>query len=1133
MSGRRANPVPRYAELSCQSAFSFLRGASDPEALVSRAAELGYAALALTDRDGLYGSPRLHAAAKAAELPAIHGVTLTLERPTAPRDGLPHTADERVVLLAEDRAGWRSLCRLVTAARHRSRTEPTTPLTALADETQGLVALAGPHLPDATLEALVEIFGPHALELTVHDRLLQRDRRGRDVQRRRAERLDLPLVATGGARFALREDKPLHDVLTCVRHGTTLARAGTLLLPNAEFHLQRVETILGRFRDCPEVVARTLAVAERCTWSLDALAYCFPKPEAPRGTTLDEHLRALVEEGVATRYREVTPAVRAQVDKELATIARMDLAGYFLVVHDIVRFCTTHRILCQGRGSAANSVVCYALGITSVDPVGMELLFERFLSEERGEMPDIDIDIAHHDREEVIQWVYEHWGRDRAALAAEVISYRARSAIRDAGKALGFSVAQVDALAKGVERRHDTHGGDVPEAWRRAGGDDPRLPLLISVVERMQGLPRHLSIHVGGMIITGPPLADIAPIEPAAMAKRTVVPWDKDDLESLGMIKIDLLGLGMLTAIDRAIELVNHHRTPPDPREQLVDDRAIGALPGADEPLALHTVPSDDEATWDMLCAADTVGVFQVESRAQMNCLPRLRPRRFYDLVVEVALIRPGPIQGDMVHPYLRRRSGREPVVYPHPSLEPVLARTLGVPLFQEQGMRIAVIAAGFTAGEADELRRAMGHKRSRARMAELHERLVDGMRRKGITGEAAATITRQLESFADFGFPESHSASFARLVWVSSWLKRHHPEAFLCALLNAQPMGFYAPAVLVSDAQRHGVIVLPVDVLHSDWDCTLQWVEQGDVEQARARDVVIDGVDDPDHELPDCHVEPRRRDGKGPRLAVRLGLSTVRGVGASKEEGVRAGLASVAERGPFTSVDDFARRTGLGRVEMEHLARLGALRGFADRRRQALWDVAKMARDVPGPLAEPLRDEAPIDLPALTVEERIAENYAMGGVSVTRHPMARLREKLAAAGVLTAAELAVMASTPSRAPVRPSGGAGGEAGDVVPTRGEALNGREVWVAGMAICRQRPQTASGLTFVTLEDETGFANLMVTPQVAERQRDGLGAALMLAVGRAEAGDGVVTIRVSRLVPLDPRRGIEGMASHDYH
>ncbi len=1128
MSRTHRKPPQGYAELSCQSAFSFLRGASDPETLAARAAELGYAALALTDRDGLYGSPRFHAAAKAVELSSIHGVTLTLTRSGTRCDGAPRTADDRIVLLAENQIGWRALCRLVTAARHRSRTEPTTPVDELIAEARGVVALAGPHLPSSTLATLVEALGVDNLELSVHDRLLQRDRQGRATQRARAQRFGLPLVATGGARFARREDKPLHDVLTCVRHKTTLDRAATLLLPNAEFCLQRIETIYGRFRECPELVARTLAIAERCTWSLDSLAYCFPDFETPDGSTPHAHLRELVELGICMRYREVTPAVTAQVEKELVTIGRMELAGYFLVVHDIVRFCEEHQILCQGRGSAANSVVCYALGITSVDPVGMDLLFERFLSEERGEMPDIDIDIAHRDREEVIQYVYQRYGRDRAALAAEVISYRARSAIRDAGKALGFSVAEADALAKGVERRHDTHSGELPAEW--AERKDSRLPLLFSIVAAMAGLPRHLSIHVGGMIITGPPLADIAPIEPAAMEKRTVVPWDKDDLAALGIIKIDLLGLGMLTAIDRAMALINHHRTPPDPREQLLDDRVLG---GADELLALHTVPSDDTATWDMLCRADTVGVFQVESRAQMNCLPRLRPRCFYDLVVEVALIRPGPIQGDMVHPYLRRRAGREPVTYPHPLLESTLRRTLGIPLFQEQGMKIAVAAAGFSAGEADELRRAMGHKRSRERMAQLSERLMDGMRRNGIEQAAAERICQQLESFADFGFPESHSASFARLVWVSAWLKQRHPEAFLCALLNAQPMGFYAPAVLVSDAQRHGIVVLAVDVLQSDWDCTLQWVERGAAGDAlaSAADVAIEGVDDPDDELPDCHVEPTRAHTGGPVLAVRLGLSTVRGFGASKENGVRVGLASVATLGPFVDAADFARRTGLGRQELEHLARLGALRGFAARRRQALWDVAQMARDVPGPLAEPLSEEAPIELPALTVEERVAENYAMSGVSVTRHPMKPLRERLTELGVITAAELARLAAVPSHA-VAAHTSRSASSPDV-PTRGAPIDGREVWVAGMVICRQRPQTASGLTFVTLEDETGFANLMVTPQVAERQREGLRSALMLVVGRAEAADGVVSIRASRLVPLDLRRGIDGMSSHDYH
>jgi len=1089
-----------YAELACQSAFSFLRGASEPETLVECAAGLGYRALALSDRDGLYGAPRFQLAARRAGLHAVHGTTLTLERaPAGAYDGRPEGADERVRLLAEDGRGWRSLCRLVSAARTRDRSAPVTPLAELlavcaGEGHGGLLVLAGPHLPEHAVAALAEAAGRERLLLTVSDRLLRRDRRGQETQRARAARFGLPLVVTGGVRFARREDKPLHDVLTCVRHKTTLARAATLLLPNAEFCLRPVERIARLFRHLPDALARTVEVAERCRWDLEALAYRFPPFAVGPGETMFSRLHELVQAGARRRYRPMTPAVVAQLAKELTLIERLDMAGYFLVVHDIVAFCEQQGILCQGRGSAANSAVCYALGITSVDPVGMGLLFERFLSEERGELPDIDLDIAHQDRERVLQYVYTRYGRDHAALAAEVVTWRARSAVRDAGKALGFTLREVDALAKDIDRRFDNDRDSLPPAWAAHAGDR-RLKHLLDLVPRMTGLPRHLSIHVGGMIITGEPLTDAMPVEPAAMPGRTVVPWDKDDLSQLGILKIDLLGLGMLTVLDRCLRSLQ-------------------------QPLALHEVPSDDAQVWDMLCAADTVGVFQVESRAQMNCLPRLRPRCFYDLVIEVALIRPGPIQGDMVHPFLRRRAGREPVSYPHPLLEPILARTLGVPLFQEQGMKIAVAAAGFSAGEADELRRAMGHKRSHARMAALSQRLVAGMVAHGIDAPAAERILQQLSAFADYGFPESHAASFARLVWVSAWLKRHHPAEFLCALLNAQPMGFYPPAVLVSDSQRHGVPVLPVDVLQSSWESRLQRVEGAEATGAKA------GVQRRSPGEP-----PTRTARRAARLGVRLGLKTVRGFGSAHEAGVQAALASVWERGPFTDPEDFGRRAGLGQRLMEHLARLGAFAGFDLRRREALWRLAQLARQVPGPLAEPLPPEAPFALPEPTEVEALAEDYHLGGISVSRHPIALLRRRLDALGVLRARDLAAGgrhghdgSGRSTTEPARPR--AGSQRSPATAPRGE------VAVAGMVICRQRPPTAGGLTFVTIEDETGFANLIITPQLGERDRDGLRASLVLAHGRLERADGVVNLRATRLQALDGRRQVDGVRSHDY-
>jgi error-prone DNA polymerase len=1148
---RMTSSMGCYAELQCQSAFSFLRGASEPETLVERAVELGYGALALTDRDGLYGNPRFHAACKTAGLHAVHGTTLTLRRRARRAldcDGSPATADDRVVLLAQDDAGWSALCRLVSVARGRSRTEPFTPTEALGAEARGLLALAGPHLPEETVALLREAFGRERLFLSIHDRLLHRDRRGQQLQQARAARYRLEAVVTGGVRFARRQDKPVHDVLACVRHGLSLDEAATRLLPNAEFCLRPPAELERLFRHAPGALRRGAELAERCTFSMDRLAYRFPPFPVPDGQTPFARLEVLVADGTPRRYRPVGEAQRCQLQREMDLIRKLDLAGYFLLVHDIVHFCEERDILCQGRGSAANSAVCYVLGITSVDPVGMGLLFERFLSENRGEMPDIDIDIEHARREEVIQYVYGRYGRDRAALCGEVISYRARSAVRDAGKALGLSVAEVEQLAGHLDRRWDGDSGALPPEWARR--NDPRLAHLLRVAAALCGLPRHIATHVGGMVITGPPLTDVMPVEPAAMENRTIVPWDKDDLAALGILKIDLLGLGMLTALAHTFRLAERFPTGP---------------PGvpAGEPLRLHTVPADDAPTWDMLQAADTVGVFQVESRAQMNCLPRLRPATFYDLVVEVALIRPGPIQGDMVHPYLRRRAGREAVEYAHPSLEPILRRTLGVPLFQEQGMRIAMEVAGLSGSDADELRRAMGHKRSHARMEALSQRLIDGLRRHGLSPPAAAQVCAALKSFADFGFPESHSASFARLAWASSWLKRHYPAHFLCALLNSQPMGFYPPAVLVSDAQRHGVLVLQVDVLQSEWECALQWVEagapaereklarpgvaaaeprgdpapaigagagssgapdgsHGGVEESRS--LASAGVAPEEQSAPDARryvplggdlasvaaapapVEGRWNPPRAPRLGVRLGLRLVRGIGAAHEAGVRAGLASVAERGPFVSPEDFARRTGLPAHVLEHLARLGALSGFEARRRHALWLVARMARRAPGPLAEPLPPEGDVTLPPLSEEEAVREGYRMAGVSVERHPLELLRPRLHAAGVLPAAELL--------------------------QRGASGRGREAWVAGLAVCRQRPTTAGGLTFVSLEDETGFANLIVTPDVAARDREGLLAMIMLGIGRVEFADGVVNVKAMRLISLDDGRPIEGVPRHDY-
>jgi error-prone DNA polymerase len=803
---------------------------------------------------------------------------------------------------------------------------------------------------------------------------------------------------------------------------------------NGERHLRPPGELARRYAGHPEALERARELAARCRFSLDELRYRFPAFPVPGGETPFSYLHDLVHRGARERYRPVTARVAAQLAHELGMIERLGLAGYFLIVWEIVHFCREHGILCQGRGSAANSAVCYALGITAVDPVGMDLLFERFLSEERAETPDIDLDIAHQRREEVIQHVYARYGRDRVAMANEVITYHARSAVRDVGKAFGLSLAQVDVAAKALDRlisdgRVETPAGPTV-VLEGLDPEDRTTKMVLEIARAFDGFPRHLGIHSGGMVIAEGPIGEVVPTENATMEARSVVQWDKDDLGQLGIIKIDLLGLGMLTVLDDAIRLVDAHHG---------------------ETIDLAHLPPDDPAVYAMISRADTIGVFQIESRAQMSFLPRHRPRTFYDLVIEVAIIRPGPIQGDMIHPYLRRRLGEEPVTYAHPLLEPVLRRTLGVPLFQEQGMKLAITAAGFSAGEADELRRAMGHKRSHERMAALRQRLIDGMEKHGIDRETGQRIYQQLSAFADYGFPESHAASFALLVYASAHIKRYFPAAFCAALLNAQPMGFYAPQTLVADARRHGVTVLPVCAQASDWGATLV-----------------------------------RHEGSP---AVRLGVSSVRGVG----EAPREIFLAARRRAPFRSVGDFARRSGLGRPALERLAAAGGFAAFGLSRREAMWQVAALPRGAPGPLVAAAEGEAggaPPPLRPMTPREELHADFVGLGLSIDRHPAALVRRALDARGVLTAASLA-------RAPDR--------------TRAA--------VGGMVITRQRPPTAKGMVFITLEDETGIANLVLTPPVYERLRPlARDEHLLVASGRVEREGLVVNLRVEELERL---------------
>ncbi len=1020
-----------YVELRCRSAFSFLAGASLPEDLIDQAAALGYDALALADRGGVYGAPRFFTAARRAGIRPLVGAEVPVEGA-----GL-------LWLLVEDRDGYRNLCRLITAgALGRPKGEARVGWEQVEAHARGLHCLAGGSDGPlagadaaANLGRLRAIFGER-LAVDVHR---HHERAGERLARRLADLAGahgVPVVATNDVRHARPAGRALLDVLTCIRLGTTLDAAGRRLLQNAERHLKSPAEMAALFHDSPDAIRQSRRIAERCAFTLADLGYRFPEFPLPPGETPMGHLRGLTCAGARERYRAITPRIRRQLEHELGMIERLDLAGYFLIVWDIVRFARERGILCQGRGSAANSAVCYALGITAVDPIGMDLLFERFLSEERGEWPDIDLDLPSGDRrEEVIQYVYRRYGERGAAMTATVITYRTRSAVREAGKALGLSLEQVDRLAKLLRAHGWSDEHDELAAQLRNGGVDPespRIPLLVSLVRQMQGLPRHLGQHTGGMVIAAGRLDEVVPLEPAAMPGRNVVQWDKDDCADLGLIKVDLLGLGMLAALEEAIPLVRAHE-------------------GVEVDLA-H-LPPDDPQVYAMLRKADTIGVFQVESRAQMATLPRMKPERFYDLVVEVAIIRPGPIVGQMVHPYLARRAGREPVHYAHPALEPILRRTLGVPLFQEQLLRMAMAVAGFTAGEAEELRRAMGFKRSEARMQAIEAKLRAGMDAQGISGRVQDEIVQQITSFALYGFPESHSASFALIAYASAYLKAHHPAAFFCALLDAWPMGFYHPATLVKDGQRHGVEFRPIDVTRSDWRCTIE-----------------DG-------------------------AVRLGMRYVLGLG---EEAARR---LVAGR-PLASVAEAAQRGLLRKDEVEALAHAGAFAAFGLTRREALWQAAAAERDPASLLARVRPPAAAAPLPPMTPFEETAADYAATHLTPGPHVMAYLRDGLRAAGVRAAREL-----------------------DAVP------HGAPVRVAGHVIVRQRPGTAKGFCFLTLEDETGTANAVVTPPRYERWRVVLNTSPLLEVeGRLERVDGVTHVRAASFRRLEvPAEMPEG---HDY-
>ena len=1037
--------LPDVAELLCCSNFSFLRGASHPDELVARAKAMGYTALALTDECSMAGIAQAHVAAKRAKLPLIVGSQFRVQGPA-------DTGDFTLVLLATSLNGYGNLCEFITRLRRASE-KGTYHLTLVGVDPAALadcIAIAvpprhaTPAQTGATARWLLGAFlgrcwlGVTQLRLFDDELHLQHLREASALTA-------VPLVAVGDVHMHVRSRKPLQDVLTATPIGRPLTDCGYALTPNAEQHLRtRV-----RLAQCfpPDLLRETLVVAQRCAgWSLDELRYQYPAEVVPEDRTPAQHLRALTEAGAAAHWPAgVPPRVRAQIEHELALITELGYEHYFLTVHDIVAFARSQGILCQGRGSAANSAVCYCLGITAVDPARSSLLFERFLSKERNEPPDIDVDFEHERREEVIQYLYRKYGRDRAALTATVIRYRPRSTVRDVGKALGFDEALIERLAK--DHRWWDEDGLADERLRAAGLDPDSLAArqFVTLVKQLLGFPRHLSQHTGGFVLPSGPLARLVPIENASMPERTVIQWDKDDLDAMGLLKVDVLALGMLTAIRKALDLSGPRRGRPMP---------------------IHTIPDKDVATFDMICAADTVGVFQIESRAQMAMLPRLRPRTFYDLVVEVALVRPGPIQGGAVHPYLRRRQGLEPVDYPK-GLEAALERTLGVPVFQEQCMQIAMIAAGFTPGEADGLRRAMGAWRRNGGLGAYEHRLIDGMTTRGYPLEFAQRVVEQVKGFSSYGFPESHAVSFALLVYDSCWIKRHHPAEVLAAMLNSQPLGFYSPSQLVQDAQRHGVQVRPADVSHSDWDCTLE-----------------------DMPAPDAPGQP----------VVRLGLRLVSGL--SQDEALR--ISAARRERPFTATEDMALRAQLDRHTLQQLAAADALHSLAGHRRQQVWDASAL-QAAPAILRRAPVNETALELDEAPEGEAIVWDYTSTGLTLRRHPLALLRERLNQRRFMTAEQLKA-----------------------------SPDGRLVRACGIVTCRQQPGTSKGVVFVTLEDETGTVQVIVWRALRERQRNELTDSRLLGVHGVWQRDGAVcNLIAGRLENLNPLLGRLAPESRDFH
>ncbi|WP_286919163.1 error-prone DNA polymerase [Pseudomonas sp. UBA6753] len=1024
--------TPGYAELHCLSNFSFQRGASSADELFRRAREQGYQALAITDECTLAGIVRAWQAAKEHQLRLIVGSEVQLQ------DG------PRLVLLVQDLAGYQNLCALITRARRRAQKgEYQLFRDDLQQHHQGLLALwvaddSGDAIPGQWLHG---VFGER-LWLAVHLHRGSDDTLRLERLRSLAARVGIRAVACGDVHMHVRGRRALQDCMTAIRQHCLVAEAGRFLFANGERHL-RSQAQLGELYPA-DLLAETLAIAARCQFELSELKYQYPRELVPQGHSPASWLRELCQQGLPSRWPDgPSSKVRDVLAKELALIEELGYESYFLTVHDIVAFARSQRILCQGRGSAANSVVCFVLGITELDPMQHHLLFERFLSRERNEPPDIDVDFEHDRREEVIQYVFRRYGRHRAALTAVVNTYHAAGAVRDVARVLGLPADQVDALAKCCGRWSDRIPDDqrLAEAGFEAGS--PSLRRVLVLAGELIGFPRHLSQHPGGFVISQQPLDELVPVENAAMPERTVIQWDKDDLDMVGLLKVDVLALGMLSALRRCFDLLQRHRG---------------------RHLTLATIPAEDPATYAMISRAETMGVFQIESRAQMAMLPRLRPKKFYDLVIEVAIVRPGPIQGDMVHPYLRRRLKQEPVTYPSPQLKEVFERTLGVPLFQEQVMELAMVAADYTPGEADQLRRSMAAWKRHGGLEPHRERLVQGMLRNGYDLAFAERIFEQIKGFGSYGFPESHAASFALLCYASSWLKCHEPAIFTCALVNSWPMGFYSPDQLLQEARRQGIEVRPVDVCHSDWDCTLE-PEPGEV------------------------------------LAIRMGLRLVRGLA---EADARRLEQARAQR-PWRDVEDLCLRAGLDSRARAHLADAGALRALASDRHQARWQVAAVQPQLPLFADIEALPESTVELPVPSVAEDLMADYQALGTTLGPHPLTLLRSRLRALGCRSSRELQ-----------------------------DVGHGDNIAVAGLVVGRQRPQTASGVTFVTLEDEHGMVNVVVWRALAERQRRALvGSQLLKVSGRLEQENGVRHLIARRLEDVSPLLQGLDVRSRDFH